>query len=158
MQNYNAQKEEQLGRNIFQTLANQKNWQVEYTKEKFNPIDLHLKVIKNGQVITASGEIKNRDKSAIKYRTHIITLHKIKALIKDRQTYALFINIIGDDIFIYNCKNIAKQIISGKLKPYQKRLPNYNVVGTDYHYEAVVEVDKNKALHYKKIDDKWIRQ
>lgn len=60
MNNPNAQKEEQIGRSIFQELADQIGWQVEYTKEQFNPIDLHLQITehKNGQIYTASGEIK----------------------------------------------------------------------------------------------------
>lgn len=70
--NINAQKAEQLGRNVFQTLADQIGWQVEYTKKEFCGIDLHVSTIKNGQKLTASGEIKNRDAGAIKYSTHII--------------------------------------------------------------------------------------
>lgn len=97
MNNPNAYKEEQIGRSIFQKLADQIGWQVEFTKEQFNPIDLHLQIHKNEQIYTASGEIKNRAKTALKFQTHIITLHKIRHLVADKKDFALFINIIGDN-------------------------------------------------------------
>ncbi len=36
----------------------------------------------------------------------------------------------------------------GVITPYEKWLPNFNVVGTGYHKELIVEVDRNMALHY----------
>lgn len=157
MNNPKAQIEEQIGRSIFQELADQIGWQVEYTKEKFNPIDLHLQITehKNGQIYTASGEIKNRAQSTIQYKTHIITLHKIVHLVKDRKDFAMFINIIGNDIFIYDCKKLVRLMKEDKLKPYKKRLPNNNMAGTGYHYEYVVEVDKDTAIHFKKDKEQW---
>lgn len=158
MKNPNAQKDEQIGRSIFQTFADQLGIKVDFTKEQFNPIDLHLSFKnKSGQTITASGEIKNRNKSALKYQTHIITLHKIKALVKDKSKYALFINIFEDNIFIYDCKEIVRMVKEGVITPYEKWLPNFNVVGTGYHKELIVEVDRNMALHYQKIDNKWCK-
>lgn len=159
MNNPNAQKEEQIGRSIFQTLADQKGWQVQFTEEEYNPIDLHLQVTehKNGQIYTASGEIKNRAKTAIKFQTHIITLHKLRYLIKDNSNFALFINIIGDDIFIYDCYKLARLIKEDKIKPYQKWLPDKNVAGTAYHQEKVIEVDRNIAIHFQKENDQWTR-
>lgn len=159
MNNPKAQIEEQIGRSIFQELADQIGWQVEYTKEKFNPIDLHLQITehKNGQIYTASGEIKNRAQSTIQYKTHIITLHKIVHLVKDRKDFAMFINIIGNDIFIYDCKKLVRLMKEDKLKPYKKRLPNNNMAGTGYHYEYVVEVDKDTAIHFKKDKEQWSR-
>ena len=159
MNNPNAYKEEQIGRSIFQELADQIGWQVEYTKEQFNPIDLHLQITehKNGQIYTASGEIKNRAKTALKFQTHIITLHKLRYLIGNKKDFALFINIIGDDIFIYDCVKLARQIKEGKIKPYQKWLPNQNTIGTSYHQEYLVEVDKDTAIHFKKENGQWIK-
>ena len=153
--NINAQKDEQIGRSIFQELADQIGWQVQFTEEEFNPIDLHLTINKNEQTYTASGEIKNRAKSAIKYNTHIITLHKLRYLTKDNSDCAIFINIIGDDIFIYDCKKIVSMIKEGIIKPYEMRLPNQNVVGTGYHKELVVEVDRNMAIHFQKENNNW---
>lgn len=153
MNNPNAQKEEQIGRSIFQTLADQIGWQVQFTEEEYNPIDLHLQV----KGYTASGEIKNRAKTAIKFQTHIITLHKLRYLIKDNSNFALFINIIGDDIFIYDCNKLARLIKEGKIKPYQKWLPDKNVAGTAYHQEKVIEVDRNIAIHFQKENDQWTR-
>lgn len=155
MNNPNAQKDEQLGRSIFQTLVDQLEWQVQFTEEQYNPIDLHLTINKDGQTYTASGEIKNRAKSAIKYNTHIITLHKLRYLTKDKSNFALFINIIGDDIFIYDCKKIVRMIKEGIIKPYKKRLPNYNVAGTGYHYELIAEVNKDMAIHFQKGNNNW---
>lgn len=155
MNNPNAYKEEQIGRSIFQKLADQIGWQVEFTKEQFNPIDLHLQIHKNEQIYTASGEIKNRAKTALKFQTHIITLHKIRHLVADKKDFALFINIIGDDIFIYDCNKLVRQIKNGQLKPYQKYLPNKNMSGTSYHWEYVVEVDKDTAIHFKKENGQW---
>lgn len=155
MNNPNAYKEEQIGRSIFQKLADQIGWQVEYTKEQFNPIDLHLQIHKNEQIYTASGEIKNRAKTALKFQTHIITLHKIRHLVADKKDFALFINIIGDNIFIYDCNKLVRQIKNGQLKPYQKYLPNKNMSGTSYHWEYVVEVDKDTAIHFKKENGQW---
>lgn len=159
MKNPNAQKEEQIGRSIFQELADQIGWQVQFTEEEFNPIDLHLQITehKNGQIYTASGEIKNRAKTAIKFQTHIITLHKLRYLIAEKQNFALFINIIGDDIFIYDCYKLARLIKEGQIKPYQKWLPNKNVAGTAYHWEKVIEVDKDTAVHFKKENGQWAR-
>lgn len=159
MKNPNAQKDEQIGRSIFQELADQIGWQVQFTKERYNPIDLHLQITehKNGQIYTASGEIKNRAKTALKYQTHIITLHKLRHLIADKKDFALFINIIGNDIFIYDCNKLARLIKEGKIKPYQKRLPNSNVEGTDYHCEYVIEVYKDTAVHFKKVNGQWAR-
>lgn len=159
MNNPKAQKEEQKGRSIFQELADQIGWQVEFTKDQYNPIDLHLQITehKNGQIYTASGEIKNRAQSTIRYKTHIMTLHKIIHLVKDRKDFAMFINIIGNDIFIYDCKKLVRLMKEGKLKPYKKRLPNNNMAGTDYHYEYVVEVDKDTAIHFKKDKEQWSR-
>lgn len=159
MKNPNAQKEEQIGRSIFQELADQIGWQVQFTEEEFNPIDLHLQIIehKNGQIYTASGEIKNRAKTAIKYQTHIITLHKLRYLIAEKQDFALFINIIGDDIFIYDCYKLARLIKEGEIKPYSKWLPNKNVAGTAYHQEKVIEVDKDTAIHFQKTNGIWKR-
>ena len=159
MNNPNAQKEEQIGRSLFKELADQIGWNVEFTEEQFNPIDLYLTIIdKSGQIYTASGEIKNRAKTAISFQTHIITLHKIRHLVADKKDFALFINIIGDNIFIYDCKNIAKQIKEGKLKPYQKYLPNKNMAGTGYHFEYIVEVNKDTAIHFKKDNGQWVKQ
>lgn len=155
MNNPNAYKEEQIGRSIFQKLADQIGWQVEFTKEQFNPIDLHLQIHKNEQIYTASGEIKNRAKTALKFQTHIITLHKIRHLVADKKDFALFINIIGDNIFIYDCNKLVRQIKNGQLKPYQKYLPNKNMSGTSYHWEYVVEVDKDTAIHFKKENGQW---
>lgn len=155
MNNPNAYKEEQIGKSIFQKLADQIGWQVEYTKEQFNPIDLHLQIHKNEQIYTASGEIKNRAKTALKFQTHIITLHKIRHLVADKKDFALFINIIGDNIFIYDCNKLVRQIKNGQLKPYQKYLPNKNMSGTSYHWEYVVEVDKDTAIHFKKENGQW---
>ena len=159
MNNPNAQKEEQIGRSIFQELADQIGWQVEYTKEQFNPIDLHLQITEhnNGQIYTSSGEIKNRAKTALKFQTHIITLHKIRHLVADKKDFALFINIIGDDIFIYDCNKLVRQIKNGQLKPYQKYLPNKNMAGTSYHWEYIVEVDKDTAIHFKKENGQWTK-
>lgn len=159
MQNPNAQKDEQIGRSIFQELADQIGWQVQFTKERYNPIDLHLQITehKNGQIYTASGEIKNRAKTALKYQTHIITLHKLRHLIADKKDFALFINIIGDEIFIYDCNKLARLIKEGKIKPYQKRLPNSNVEGTNYHWEYVIEVYKDTAVHFQKVNGQWAR-
>ena len=99
--NPNAQESERKGRNIFQTLADQIGWQIDYTDAEFCDIDLHIKCTsKDGRNIQAAGEIKNRDASAIKYSTHIIEVHKIKALLADNKDIAMFINIFGDDIFI----------------------------------------------------------
>lgn len=159
MNNPNAQKEEQIGRSLFKELADQIGWNVEFTEEQFNPIDLYLTIIdKSGQIYTASGEIKNRAKTAISFQTHIITLHKIRHLVADKKDFALFINIIGDNIFIYDCKNIAKQIKEGKLKPYQKYLPNKNMAGAGYHFEYIVEVNKDTAIHFKKDNGQWVKQ
>lgn len=71
---------------------------------------MHVSTIKNGRKLTASGEIKNRDASAIKYATHIIEIHKIKSLLADNKKLAMFINIIGDDIFIFDVVKINKMI------------------------------------------------
>ena len=155
MNNPNAYKEEQIGRSIYQKLADQIGWQVEYTKEQFNPIDLHLQIQKNEQIYTASGEIKNRAKTALKFQTHIITLHKIRHLVADKKDFALFINIIGDNIFIYDCNKLVRQIKNGQLKPYKKYLPNKNMTGTSYHWEYIVEVDKDTAIHFKKENGQW---
>ena len=159
MNNPNAQKEEQLGRRIFQQLADQKDWKVDFTKEQFNPIDLHLALkCSDGVTRTCSGEIKNRSTSALKYKTHIITIHKLKALIKDKKSQcAIFINIFGDDIFIYDYKKLVRLILNKQITPYYKRLPNFNVAGTDYHWEKVIEVNRDNAIHYKKIENKWIK-
>lgn len=72
---------------------------------------------------------------------------------KDRKDFAMFINIIGNDIFIYDCKKLVRLMKEGKLKPYKKRLPNKNMAGTGYHYEYVVEVDKDTAIHFKKDNE-----
>ena len=159
MNNPKAQKEEQKGRSIFKELADQIGWQVEFTKEEYNPIDLYLTITehKNGQIYTASGEIKNRAQSTIRYKTHIITLHKIIHLVKDRKDFAMFINIIGNDIFIYDCNKLVRQIKNGQLKPYKKYLPNKNMAGTSYHWEYIVEVDKDTAIHFKKDKEQWSR-
>ena len=151
----NAYKEEQIGRSFFQKLADQIGWQVEFTKEQFNPIDLHLLIHKNEQNNTARGEIKNRAKTALKFQTHIITLHKIRHLVADKKDFALFINIIGDNIFIYDCNKLVRQIKNGQLKPYKKYLPNKNMAGTSYHWEYIVEVDKDTAIHFKKENGQW---
>lgn len=123
--NPNAQESERKGRNIFQTLADQIGWQIDYTDAEFCDIDLHIKCTsKDGRNIQAAGEIKNRDASAIKYPTHIIEVHKIKALLADNKDIAMFINIFGDDIFIYNVVKLARMIKHGDIKPYNKYLPN----------------------------------
>lgn len=158
IQNDRAQIEEKIGRDIFQELADQRNWKVEYTTDMYDFIDLHLQIVKQDRTITASGEIKNRAASAIKYQTHIITLHKIKALINDKSDLALFINIMGDNIFIYDCYKLARLIKEGKIKPYKKWLPDRNVKGTGYHQEAIIEVDKSLAVHLKKVDGQWVKQ
>lgn len=156
--NPNAQKEEKLGRDIFDTLAKQLNWDVEYTTEQYDPIDLHIHYItKNGRKLNIGGEIKNRNASAITFSTHIITLHKIKALLKYNKHIGMFINIIGDDIFIYNVTQIARLILEGQLKPKQWRLPNCNVADSGQHFEKVVEVNKSLAVHFKLINGIWTR-
>lgn len=155
--NINAQKAEQLGRNVFQTLADQIGWQVEYTKKEFCGIDLHVSTIKNGQKITASGEIKNRDAGAIKYSTHIIEIHKIKTLLADNQRLAMFINIIGDDIFIYNVVKLNRMIQQGQLKPYEKWLPDNNGAVRQFIPKKIVEVSKDLAVHFQKVDGIWKR-
>lgn len=84
--NPNAQESERKGRNIFKTLADQIGWQVDFTDAEFCDIDVHIKsTSKDGRNIQAAGEIKNRDASAIKYPTHIIEVHKIKALLADNK-------------------------------------------------------------------------
>ena len=119
--NPNAQESERKGRNIFKTLADQIGWQVDFTDAEFCDIDVHIKCTsKDGRNIQAAGEIKNRDASAIKYPTHIIEIHKIKALLADNKNTAMFINIFGDDIFIYNVVELAKMIKHGDIKPYNK--------------------------------------
>ena len=48
--NPNAQELERKGRNIFQTLADQIGWQIDYTDAEFCDIDLHIKQIGRAHV------------------------------------------------------------------------------------------------------------
>lgn len=38
----------------------------------------------------------------------------------------MFINIFGDDIFLYNVGELARMIKQGEIKPYNKYLPDNN--------------------------------
>lgn len=156
--NPNAQESERKGRNIFQTLADQIGWQIDYTDTEFCDIDLHIKCTsKDGRNIQAAGEIKNRDASAIKYPTHIIEIHKIKALLADNKDIAMFINIFGDDIFIYNVVKLARMIKHGDIKPYNKYLPNNNSSNRQFIPRLIIEVSKDLAAHFQKVNGIWKR-
>lgn len=156
--NPNAQESERKGRNIFKTLADQIGWQVDYTDAEFCDIDLHIKCTsKDGRNIQAAGEIKNRNASAIKYPTHIIEVHKIKALLADNKNTAMFINIFGDDIFIYNVVELAKMIKHGDIKPYNKYLPDNNSSNRQFIPRLIIEVSKDLAAHFQKVNGIWKR-
>ena len=156
--NPNAQKEEQLGRNIFDTLAYQLGWNVRYTTDQFNPVDFHVTLTdKEGDKHDIAGEIKNRKPSDIKYNTHIITWHKIDALLQSNNQIGFFVNIFGNDIFIYNVAEIERLVRTHKLMTKQKYLPNKHIAGTGYHYEEVVEVSKSLSVHFQLVDEKWVK-
>ena len=69
----------------------------------------------------------------------------------------MFINIFGDDIFIYNVVELAKMIKHGDIKPYKKYLPNNNSSNRQFIPRLIIEVSKDLAAHFQKVNGIWKR-
>lgn len=146
---------EKKGREIFKTFADQYNLSVEFTSEQYDTIDLYMNITAKGKTYRCCGEIKNRELNAIKYKTHFMTIHKLKALYNKHLDKPLFVNIIGNDMFLYNVKNLLELYKQGKVYKVRKNLPNYNVPNAPRHWQECLEFDRCYGLHLQKVNNKW---
>ena len=69
----------------------------------------------------------------------------------------MFINIFGDDIFIYNVVKLARMIKHGDIKPYNKYLPDNNSSNRQFIPRLIIEVSKDLAAHFQKVNGIWKR-
>lgn len=150
----NFQKNEQDGRELFSSFLIQIEAQnVEFTKEKYNPVDVYF-TYDNQKIV---GEIKIRDKKYLDYDTHIMEVSKYNNLVQAKNEnncrYGYYINFFGDDImYLYSLSTIYHN--STKTSLHCNRTTAVDTGKTD---KAVLEIDAKSAQKFIRINGKWMK-
>lgn len=146
------QKSENKGRQLFATFLNQiKAIDIEFTKDKYNPVDVYF-TYKGSKVV---GEIKVRDKQYKDYPTHIIETMKYNSLLISKAAnkcdFAYYINFFGDNYMYLYSTNTIKNSSTQKYLHCNKT----TAINTGKTDKRVLEIDADKAQKFIKNNGIW---
>lgn len=121
-----------------------------------NPMDIADSIFKTKDK-TILVEIKHRNIKYLNYPTHIMEYKKLVALYEKSNKLKcdgiFYVNFFGDnDLIIYSQKafNSASQT--------NMECKKTTAVNTGYINKDVLMLDSNLGQHFKKINEKWIKQ
>lgn len=156
-QNDNFTKNELLGRGLLKSFLQQKKiTDYTFTEGKFDKVDGYLHLQKEWAV-----EIKVRADSAEAYDTLFLEVTKFKAMVElikqDKVQEGLYINFIGNKLYIFNIRNICKALKQNKAYiscRYCNRTTAEESGKTD---KRMIEIPKSIAEEYEFIEGRWAK-
>lgn len=143
---------ENLGRNKFQELCNSYGFGIEFTRNRYDNLDGFFYYGSYRGAV----EIKNRFSN---YSSWKIDVHKYYAmeeeLINGRSNSGCFAFFYNDELWLYDFIEVKKWKESNGTCTMRARGTTYG--NSPYVEKEVLDLPKNIAIHYKKLNNTWTK-